>query len=116
MPYCPECGDEFQGWVEVCPDCGKALVDRKPESASSKSKREAKSGEEPLVRVATAQNEPLAMMWKEILENEGIHSLIKSRDLRASMYTPSLVSQCEIYVLASKAKKAEEILSSLRED
>ncbi len=71
---------------------------------------------EPLVRIETAPNEPTAMMWVEILENEGIHSLTKSRDLMASMYMPSLLSNCEIYVLASQAEKAKEILASLTED
>ena len=75
-----------------------------------------KNKDEPLVRVATAPNEPTAMMWAEILENEGIHSLTKSRDLMASMYMPSLLSSCEIHVLASQAEKAKEILASLSDD
>jgi hypothetical protein len=28
MPFCPQCREEFQEWVEVCPDCGVALVDK----------------------------------------------------------------------------------------
>lgn len=56
------------------------------------------------------------MMWAEILENEGIYSSIKSRDLRAAMYTPPLLSQCEIHVLAPHVEKAREILAhSLKE-
>jgi hypothetical protein len=74
-----------------------------------------KDAGEPLVRIATAPNEPTAMMWAEILENEGIHSLTKSRDLRAAMYVPSLLSLCEIHVLALQAEKAKEILASLSE-
>ena len=55
------------------------------------------------------------MMWAEILENEGIHSLTKGGRLMASMYTPSLLAPCEIHVLASQAEKAKEILDSLTE-
>ena len=116
MPYCPECCDELQEWVKICPDCGVALVDKLPEPPTSKLKPKAKSGEDPLVHIATAPNEPLAIMWTEILENEGIHSLMKSRDLRAAMYMPSLLSHCVIHVLASQAEKAKQILAPFLED
>ena len=94
MPYCPKCRDEFQDGVEVCPDCKIALVEELP----AQPERE-------------EIDEPLAMMWTEILENEGIHSLVKSRDLRAAMYMPSLLSRCEVHVLASQAEKARQILA-----
>lgn len=79
-------------------------------------KPKAKSSEDPLTYIATAPNEPLAMMWAGILKNEGIHSLVKSRDLRAAMYTPSLLSHCEIHVLSSQAEKASKILAPFLED
>jgi hypothetical protein len=69
-----------------------------------------KQREEPLVLVATAPNEPLAMLWVGILENEGIRSVIKSHDLKAAMYVPSLLSMSGIYVLASQADHAKEVL------
>jgi hypothetical protein len=28
MPFCPNCCDEFQDWVKVCPDCGFKLVNK----------------------------------------------------------------------------------------
>lgn len=74
-------------------------------------KRKNKGHEDPLVRVAVAPNEPLAKMWAEVLENEGIHSVVKSRSLRASMYVPSLLAACEIHVLASQAESAKEALA-----
>jgi len=72
--------------------------------------------DEQLVRVATAPNEPTAMMWSEILENEGVHSLVKSSDLTAAMYMPRLLSSCEIYVLSSQVGKAKEILTPFLDD
>ncbi len=110
MPYCPECRDEFQEWVEVCPDCNVALVRELPVLP------EREVTDEPLVHIATAPNEPLANMWVGILENEGIHSLLKSGNLKAAMYMPSLSYGCEIHVLASKAEKAREILSPFLEE
>ncbi|MFC1920410.1 hypothetical protein ACFLYQ_01645 [Chloroflexota bacterium] len=109
MPYCPKCLDEFQERVEVCPDCKVTLVKELPLQPENE------VNNEPLVHIATAPNEPLGMMWKEILENEGIHPLVKSRDMRASMYTPSLLSRCEIHVLASQAKEAKQLLAPFLE-
>jgi len=106
MPYCPKCRDEFQDWVEVCPDCKVSLVEELPIQPKHEEM------EEPLVHIATASNEPLAMMWAEILENKGINSLVKRGDLGPAMYTPSLLSHCEIHVLASQAEKARQILAS----
>ncbi len=116
MPYCPKCRGEFQNWVQVCPDCGVALVDMLPELPPVKPKPKAKLSKEPLVYIATAPNEPLARMWAGILENEGIYSLVRGSDLGAAMYVPSLLSHSEIHVLASQAEKAREILIPLLED
>ena len=110
MPYCPDCRDEFQEWVEFCPDCKVALVEELPVLP------EHREINEPLVYIATGPNEPVARMWAEILENEGIHTLVKSGELQAAMYMPSLLSRCEIYVVESQAEKAKEILTPFQED
>ena len=114
MPYCPKCSGEFQNWVQVCPDCGIALVDKLPRPPAPKPK--AKLSKEPLVYIATAPNEPLARMWAGILEDEGIDSLVKSIDLSAAWYMPFNYSNNEIHVLASQAEKAREILAPLLKD
>jgi hypothetical protein len=106
MPYCPECLDEFQKWVKVCPDCGVALVEKLPEEEP-----EPETSDEPLVHVATAPNPIIAAMWKGILENEGISSLVGTGDLRAAQYVLSINSDSKIYVLASHEKEAKEILA-----
>ncbi len=72
--------------------------------------------DEPLVLVAAAPNEPIALMWAEILENEGVHNLIKrQQDLVITMYVGFTFPGCEIYVLASQAEKAREILAPFLE-
>jgi len=118
--YCPKCRAEFQDWVQVCPDCGTALVDSPPSPPPShpppEPKRKGKQPRDPLVLVATAPNEPVAMMWKGVLENEGIASVIKSQDLTAAMYVPSSLSICQIHVLASQAEKARETLKPFLEE
>ncbi|MFC2034020.1 hypothetical protein ACFLTT_01260 [Chloroflexota bacterium] len=68
MPYCPECGDEFQDWVQTCPDCNVALADELPSQELSKQR----INKEPLVHIATALNEAIANMWSGILDEHGI--------------------------------------------
>ncbi len=117
MPYCPECREEFQCWVTKCLDCGVPLVDILPDLLVPEPEPTAKLKEEPikepLVHIATAPNEPLAMMWTGILEDESIRSLVKTGDLKAACYMPSLLSSCEIHVVASEAEKAKKILDPL---
>jgi hypothetical protein len=74
-----------------------------------------KNPEEPLVHIATAPNEPIANMWAEILEENNIHCLLKGGNLGAAMYIPPLQLQHKIYVLASEAQKAKEIISPFLE-
>ena len=33
--YCPQCGDEFQAWVETCPDCECALGHEPPQPGAA---------------------------------------------------------------------------------
>lgn len=70
---------------------------------------------EPLVLIATAPNEPIAVMWAGILENEGIRSYMKGDDLKATMYIPPVSSMYRIYVLASQAEAASEVLKPFLE-
>jgi hypothetical protein len=76
-----------------------------------------KLGNEPFVHIATAPNEVVAQMWAEILEDDGIHCLMKMGTAATDFL--SLLTRMgvptEIHVLASEAQKAEEILGSLEE-
>ena len=108
MPFCPKCRDEFREWAKICSNCGAVLVDKLPELSISKPILD----KDPLAHIATAPNEPIAMMWAEILENNDIRSLIKrQQDLVLAMQVPFAFSHCEIHVLASQAEKAKEILA-----
>jgi hypothetical protein len=67
------------------------------------------------VHIATAPDEVLASLWKGILEEEGIPSLIRRSDLTAAMYVLPGNTQCQIHVLASQAQRARDILDSLQD-
>ena len=110
MPYCPQCRDEFQDWVKVCPDCNVALVDELPALP------ERKISDEPLVHIATASNEIVANMWAGILEEDGIRCMLKGGGLQASMYASPLSVLYEIYVMESETDNASLILAPFLED
>ena len=111
MTRCPECHHESQDGVDVCPNCGAHLIPGPPAADGAGQGR----GHEPLEHIATAPDEVLASLWKGILEEEGIRSLIKRSDLAAAMYVFPGNTECEIHVLASEAQRAREILNSLEE-
>jgi len=110
MRFCPRCRYEFQDWVKVCPDCGVALVEKLSAPPGRQPKLE--KHDEPLVHIATAPDELMANMWAGILEQEGIHPLLKGGNL----YLFPLDPHCEIYVLASRADKATQILAPFLKD
>ena len=91
MPFCPRCRQEFQEWVEACPDCHVALLAALPIAPGPTSRRKptgkSARANDPLVLVATASNEPEARMWAEVLENNGIHCLRKGWS-RLELITP----------------------------
>ncbi len=110
MSYCPRCRDEFESWVEACPDCRIPLVEQL--SASP----EPFENDEPLVKIATAPNEPIANMWSGILADHNIRCLLKGGNLGAAMYIPTIVLSYQVYVLESETDKAKEILAPFLED
>jgi hypothetical protein len=111
MTRCPECRHESLDGVDVCPNCGTVLIPGQLAPDLTGSGR----SHEPLVHIATAPDEVLASLWKGILEEEGIPSLIRRSDLTAAMYVLPGNTRCEIHVLASEAQRARDILDSLEE-
>ncbi|MDP2661534.1 MAG: DUF2007 domain-containing protein [Dehalococcoidia bacterium] len=69
--------------------------------------------EEPLVRVATVDSEPMARMLAESLENEGIKCLVKTTAGPgiAGLWAGSVVEH-ELWVRESQAKEAEDVLEA----
>jgi len=96
--------------VGVCPDCGAGLVDSPPAPP------EGEAGRGPLVQVAVAPNYVIATLWASVLEEEGIHCLVRGSDLMAAMYMLPMNATHELYVVESQAEQAKEILDSLTEE
>ena len=106
MPFCPKCRDEFRDWVEECPDCKVKLVDALPPLPEEVFK------EGTLVHVATAPNEIEARLWKGILEDNGIPSMIKVAE-SLNLYLSPLALEHRLYVLEEDEQKAREILDGV---
>ncbi|OGN87886.1 MAG: hypothetical protein A2158_06300 [Chloroflexi bacterium RBG_13_46_14] len=62
-----------------------------------------------LVHVATAPNEIEARLWKGILEDNGIQSMIKVAE-SLNLYLSPLALRHRLYVLEEDEQKAREIL------
>ena len=76
---------------------------------------ERKRREDPLVKVATAPNEAVAGMWADVLKQESIESLTKRAALSVTFHV-GFNTPCRLYVLASEAERAKQILASFVED
>jgi hypothetical protein len=126
MPFCPKCREEFQDSAKTCPDCQVALVAELPIESDAALRADhprrpaisAKAKEE-LVLVASAYSEPEARMWAGILEDNGIHCMVRAyssemfRGVYPSAYPiqPSTL-QFDVLVLESDLERAREILGN----
>lgn len=62
------------------------------------------------VQIAVAPNEMVANIWKDVLEENSIHCLLKSINLVASMYTAPITLQYQVMVMPQDVEKARELL------
>lgn len=67
------------------------------------------------VHIATAPNETVALMWKEVLEEEGIVAMLKSSDAGYS-FGHNLLSEQYVFVREDLAERATEILEDFESE
>jgi len=109
--YCPAGDGEFEDWVVRCPECGRKLVNRPPAKETP-----APHPAEPIVYLATVANEPLAQMWAQILEDEGIHVMLKPLGPGYGAWASAATFEHELYVLQSQLGRAQEIIREVEAD
>jgi hypothetical protein len=104
MPWCPNCGTEYEPGVAQCADCGATLVDQPPAGPGDPN--------EPTVVVLEARSVTEAQVAEATLEAEGIDAYVQTTT------SPSLnvgvmgddVPELEVVVAADDAERAEQIL------
>lgn len=67
------------------------------------------------VHIATAPNETIALMWKQVLEEEGIITMLKSADAGYA-YGHNLLSEQYVFVREDQAEQAAEILEDFESE
>ena len=67
-----------------------------------------------LVHVATAPNETISVMWRDVLNDEGIMSMVKSGDTGYAL-GHNLLNEQYILVREDQAEAARGILDDFRE-
>jgi hypothetical protein len=109
--YCTECGDEFQDWVQECPDCHIPLVNGpKPDIEEA----ENTLSRDELVTIASFSHAPEAYVVFTKLQAEGILCFVAD-DFIVTMYWlwSNAVGGVKIRVRESDAEAAIKILDSI---
>jgi hypothetical protein len=113
MPFCPQCGDEFQDWVTTCPDCQAALTSKRPPARKAK----ARTTPAELV-VAEIYSDPEQVeRARELLSARGIRTYVF--DGQMPVNEPVFVSSpggISLRVDKTQVEKAQQILAEHREE
>ena len=110
MPFCPQCRDEFEDWVEVCPDCQVRLVPALPEPPEPP-EPERRYTTEPLVTVAAFPFPLKAHVFRTLLESEGIPCFVLNENIsRVYPHLTYATGGVVLKVRESDAEKAQQIL------
>jgi hypothetical protein len=77
MPYCPDCGAEYDPGITRCPDCERELVDDSVEEEELEDKVFIEGDVQPVLLYQT--NDPIrAEVLEEALKDQGIPCLVKA--------------------------------------
>jgi hypothetical protein len=114
--YCPGGDGAFEDWVARCPDCGRTLQDEPPPEPTEAAKLEPISGDDPIVFLTSAPNEPLAQLFADVLRQEGIRSLLRPADPGFGAWASVATFTHELYVLKSQHDRAQDIIASLDDE
>ncbi len=111
MPYCVDCGGEYEPGVDRCPDCDSPLVETMPPDNP-----DADPGAS-LVEVYSSPGDTEALIIKGLLESEGIICSLSS-DVPHSVLPIEIdgLGAVRISVADTDAERATEIISRSREE
>ena len=107
MPFCPQCGYEYEAKVRICPDCEVKLVDQLLE--------EHFEGE--MVEAYSTFSPAEASMVKELLYGEAIFSAL-SNELGSGLWasSPSAAGEVRVFVADKDEARARELIKAYLEE
>ena len=108
MPFCPNCRDEFQDWVKVCPDCKVDLVEQLPSPPDTEKPYYIQTN---LVTIASFPYPGEAYIMSSKLEAAGIWSFVAdARIVNLNWMLCGAIGGVKLQVRENDAKEALEIL------
>ena len=118
MRYCKECGDEFQDWVQECPDCHIPLIKGpKPEVEKRKDYDDITTmgrhtaNYDELVTIATFSYPVQAHILMAKLESEGVPAIIVDEHMSTLYFV--YPKEVRVQVRESDVAKARQIMDSI---
>ena len=109
MAFCPDCGYEYKTEVSQCPDCGTALVDSLPGE-------DAVDTATTWVKLPSLPGRLYAEMLKEVLDKEGIPSIIAGSGLAPTIVRGTEGDSVIVKVPEEYLEKCSEIQSDMFKD
>ena len=104
--YCPSGHGAFEDWVKRCPECGRSLTDHPPSGDGT-------SHDGEVVRLVTAPNEPVAMMWADTLRAEGIQVMLRAGGPGAGVWASSATFEHDLFVRDRDLDQARVLVRTL---
>lgn len=108
--YCPVGDGEYDEWVKACPECGRPLVNKKPDDTQA-----GRPGHR-IVWLATAPNEPEAQMWAETLRRQNIPVFLRPGGPGVGAWASVASFEHDLFVRSEHLAAARRLSRSLLAD
>lgn len=115
MPFCPKCRDEFENWVQICPDCHVKLVAKLPLAPPAAKLPPAHDNRDNIVTIASSRHPEEAYIMSEKLKAAGIQAFVADENMTGMYGMPPLSTWgTRVQVFESDAAEAVRLLGLLK--